>query len=59
MTILLGAFGLSKIDVDVNVSSFFEKGTEIRKSMNFMDSDMSGTMDLRILVDGDIRDPQF
>ena len=59
LTILLGAFGLSKIDVDVNVSSFFEKGTEIRKSMNFMDSDMSGTMDLRILVDGDIRDPSI
>ena len=59
LTILLGAFGLSKIDVDVNVSSFFEKGTEIRKSMDFMDSDMSGTMDLRILVDGDIRDPSI
>ena len=59
LTILLGAFGLSKIDVDVNVSSFFEKGTEIRTSMDFMDSDMSGTMDLRILVDGDIRDPSI
>ena len=59
LTIMLGAFGLSKIDVDVNVSSFFEKGTEIRKSMDFMDSDMSGTMDLRILVDGDIRDPSI
>ncbi len=59
LTIMLGAFGLSKIDVDVNVSSFFEKGTEIRKSMDFMDSDMSGTMDLRILIDGDIRDPSI
>ena len=59
LTILVGAFGLSKIDVDVNVSSFFEESTEIRKSMDFMDSEMSGTMDLRILVDGDIRDPSI
>tara|TARA_B100000886_G_C20413336_1_gene488091 strand:- start:758 stop:2041 length:1284 start_codon:yes stop_codon:yes gene_type:complete len=59
LTMLVGAFGLSKIDVDVNVSSFFEESTEIRKSMDFMDSDMNGTMDLRILVDGDIRDPSI
>ena len=59
LTILVGAFGLSKIDVDVSVSSFFEESTEIRKSMDFMDSEMSGTMDLRILVDGDIRDPSI
>ncbi len=57
--ILVGVFGLNKINIDVNVASFFKPGTEIRDSMDFMDTEMSGTMDLRILVDGDIKDPSI
>ena len=55
--VCFGLLGLSKIKVDVNIASFFEVGTEIRDSMDFMDKEMSGTMDLRVLVEGDIRDP--
>tara|TARA_S200000501_G_scaffold86535_2_gene79472 strand:+ start:8362 stop:10662 length:2301 start_codon:yes stop_codon:yes gene_type:complete len=55
--IFLGFRGLHKINVDVNLKTFFKPGTEIRDSMDFMDSQMLGTMDLRVRVEGDIREP--
>ena len=55
--VFLGFRGLHKIDVDVNLATFFKPGTEIRNSMDFMDSQMLGTMDLRVRVEGDIREP--
>ena len=57
--VCFGLLGLSKIKVDVNIASFFKVGTEIRDSMDFMDKEMSGTMDLRVLVEGDIKDPDI
>ena len=55
--VLFGCFGLYKVEVDVNVASFFKPGTEIRDSMDFMDEEMSGTMDLRVRIAGDIKEP--
>ena len=55
--VLMGLLGLNNVNVDVNVANFFRSGTEIRDSMDFMDRHMSGTMDLRIRVEGDIKDP--
>ena len=57
--VILGLFGLNKINVDVNVANFFKPGTEIRDSMDFMDQEMSGTMDLRGRVEGDVKDPKI
>ena len=55
--VLAGLMGLYKITIDVNVASFFKPGTEIRDSMDFIDEKMSGTMDLRVRLDADIKDP--
>ena len=55
--VLAGLMGLYKITIDVNVASFFKPGTEIRYSMDFIDEKMSGTMDLRVRLDADIKDP--
>jgi Predicted exporters of the RND superfamily len=55
--VLVGLMGLYKVTVDVNVASFFKPGTEIRDSMDFMDKEMSGTMDLRVRIEGNIKDP--
>ena len=58
--IILVVFGLSgfhKISIDVNFANFFKPGSEIRDSMNFMDQEMTGTYDLRVRIDGDMRDP--
>ena len=54
--VLVGLMGLYKVTVDVNVASFFKPGTEIRDSMDFMDKEMSGTMDLRVRIEGNIKD---
>ncbi len=59
LLVIFGCAGLHKVSVDVNVASFFKPGTEIRDSMDFMDREMSGTMDLRVRVAGDIKDPSL
>ena len=55
--VLVGLMGLYKITIDVNVASFFKPGTEIRDSMDIMDEEMSGTMDLRVRLNADLKDP--
>ncbi len=57
--IVLGLTGLPKVRVDVNLSSFFKPGTDIRDGMDFMDNEMTGTMDLRLRVEGNIQDPNL
>ena len=45
------------VKVDVNIANFFKKGTEFRKSIDFIDEQMAGTMDFRVRVEGDVKDP--
>tara|TARA_B110001452_G_scaffold184050_1_gene154707 strand:+ start:3984 stop:6284 length:2301 start_codon:yes stop_codon:yes gene_type:complete len=54
---LLGSTGIYKVIVDVNLASFFKPGTEIRNSMDFMDQEMTGTMDLRIRLEAEMKEP--
>ena len=56
--IVIGLTGIHKVGIDVNITSFFKKGSDIRESMDFMDDQMTGTMDLRIRVEGDMKDPE-
>ena len=55
--ILIGFSGLMFVKVDVNIANFFKKGTEFRKSIDFIDEQMAGTMDFRVRVEGDVKDP--
>ena len=57
--VLFGGIGIQKINVDVNIANFFKPGTEIRDSMDFMDREMSGTLDLRVRIEADVRDPRI
>ena len=59
LMVFLGGLGIQNINVDVNVANFFKPGTEIRDSMDFMDREMSGTMDLRVRIEADVRDPRI
>ena len=59
LMVVLGGIGIQSINVDVNVTNFFKPGTEIRDSMDFMDREMSGTMDLRVRIEADVRDPRI
>ena len=56
---IIGISGLYRLGVDVNISSFFKPDSEIRKSIGFMDNEMSGTMDLRVLFQGNVKDPEL
>ena len=56
--VLIGLTGLSKVIVDVNMANFFRPGTEIRDTMDFMDNKMTGTVDIRVRVEGDMKDPK-
>ena len=56
--VLIGLTGLSKVIVDVNMTNFFRPGTEIRDTMDFMDNNMTGTVDIRLRIEGDIKDPK-
>ena len=57
--VLFGGIGIQKINVDVNIANFFKPVTEIRDSMDFMDREMSGTLDLRVRIEADVRDPRI
>lgn len=57
--ILIGviALGIRELSIEVNLMTFFEKGSEIRNSIEFLDDEMSGTMDMEFRIEGDIKDP--
>ena len=57
--VVVGFFGLFKVSVDVNMVHFFKPGTEIRDSMDFLDNKMTGTVDVRVRVEGDLKDPEI
>ena len=59
LMVVLGGVGIQSINVDVNVANFFKPGTEIRDSMDFMDREMRGTMDLRVRIEADVKDPRI
>ena len=54
---ILGVFGLMYLKVDVNIASFFRKGTEFRNSIDFIDQEMTGTMDVRVRLEGSMKNP--
>jgi len=54
----LAAFGIEKLNIEVNVMKFFKEGSEIRDSMEFLDEEMSGTMDMEFRIEGDIKSPE-
>ena len=57
VTVLIGIAGLNKLVVDVNIANFFKEDTEFRNSIDFIDEQMTGTMDIRVRVEGNLKDP--
>ncbi len=57
LIVFIGLFGLFKVSVDVDISKFFKKGSELRDSMDFLAEKMNGTIDLRVRLVGDMKDP--
>ena len=53
-----GIVGLLYLKVDVNIASFFRPGTEFRDSIDFIDQEMTGTMDIRVRLEGSMKNPR-
>ena len=57
LVVVVGMFGLMYLKVDVNIASFFRQGTEFRNSIDFIDQEMTGTMDVRVRLEGSMKNP--
>ena len=58
VVVIIGALGIFKLNIEVNVKSFFKPENPIRQSLDFMDSEMTGTMDLQLLINADLKSPE-
>lgn len=54
----VAAYGITLLNIEVNIMTFFKKGTDIRNSMEFLDDEMTGTMDMEFRIEGDIKSPE-
>lgn len=54
----VAAYGVTLLNIEVNIMTFFKKGTDIRNSMEFLDNEMTGTMDMQFRIEGDIKSPE-
>lgn len=58
MVVLITIYGITQLNIEVNISTFFKPGTEIRNSIDFLDSEMTGMLDIQLRVEGDMRSPE-
>ncbi len=54
----IAAYGTTLLNIEVNIMTFFKKGTDIRNSLEFLDDEMTGTMDMEFRIEGDIKSPE-
>ena len=55
--VLIASFGISMVKVDVNYKTFFKPGTEVRESMEFIDNEMTGSLNIVFRIENEIKDP--
>ena len=58
LIVVIGLFGLLKVSVDVDMMKFFKEGSELRNSMEFLGEKMNGTVDIRVRVEADMKEPE-
>jgi uncharacterized protein len=56
--VAISIWGIFLVRVEVNPVDFFDEDSEIRRSIDFMDEYMIGSMNLTTIAEGDILDPQ-
>jgi len=55
--VIIAAFGILLVEVEVDFTKFFKPGSEIRNSLDFMNQEMTGVMDIDIRIEGDLKSP--
>ncbi|MCF7823531.1 MAG: MMPL family transporter [Candidatus Marinimicrobia bacterium] len=58
VVVLIGAYGIFQLNIEVNMKHFFKPENPIRQSLEFMDDEMTGTMDLQLLINADLKSPE-
>ena len=56
--VFISIFGFKYIEIEVNTSKFLKPGNPIRDSNDFVDSELTGSMNLLINTIGDHKDPK-
>ena len=56
--VFIGLIGLNWLSVEVNMQSFFKKGTTVRETMEFLDREMIGSLDMQFRFEGDMKEPE-
>ena len=60
LTILfVSVLGIGMVKVEVNIIKFFQPGSPIRASMDFLDRQMYGSSNLVFRISGDIKEPEI
>ena len=57
LVVLVTIYGITLLNIEVNIATFFGPETEISKSIRFLDEEMTGMLDLQLRVEGDMRSP--
>jgi len=57
--VFVAAIGILLVEVEVDFTKFFKPGTEIRDSIDFMNREMAGVMDINIRIEGDLKSPDI
>ena len=57
LIVLISIIGFQYIEVEVNTAKFFKDGNPIRESNEFVDTELTGTMNFLINTIGDHKDP--
>jgi len=55
---VIGAIGIFELNIEVNMKNFFKESNSIRQSLQFMDDEMTGSMDLQLLINADLKSPE-
>jgi len=56
--VLIGVIGIFMVEVEVNFVAFFKPGNPIRESIEFIDREMTGTMNMVVRTKGDMKNPE-
>ena len=56
--VFIGLIGINWLSVEVNMQSFFKKGTTVRETMELLDREMIGSLDMQFRFEGDMKEPE-
>jgi len=57
--IAIATYGLTLLEINVSIKDFFKEGTEIRDGMEFIDKEMTGSVDIQFKLEGDLKSPEI